>query len=285
VTKLFLLLIPVAFTYAQAPASDATPRAITAEGAPNRSARTTSAPGATSTLNSRVFPRILSDSTWDTTVVLFNNGAASVAFQQFFFGADGKPVSYTIHSTASSQDLTTSAIQGVLAPGSSTSLALVDASGAVREGWSLLTYGAGLGVVDGYAVIRHKGLCGGCSFETIVPVSNLQDYSMYMPFDNTQGFRSQITLVNPTSNMSTQVRLTYLSLQGQVLLIDSLTLLPAQQVTLVLPDTYPDLANKSGTVLVEADINRFSIAGVRYSDVYGAVASLPTFSRAASLPE
>jgi hypothetical protein len=72
--------------------------------------------------------------------------------------------------------------------------------------------------------------------------------------------------------------------QGRVLLIDALTLRPAQQMTLVLPDTYPDLANKSGSVLVEADINRFSVAGLRSNDAYGAIAALPTMSRNASLP-
>jgi len=106
-----------------------------------------------------------------------------------------------------------------------------------------------------------------------------------VPFDNTLGFRSQLTLVNPAGDLSSQVQLTYLNPQGQVLLIDSLTLQPAQQMTLVLPDTYPDLANKSGSVLVQADIDRFSVTGLRCNNAYGAIAALPIMNRSASLLE
>jgi hypothetical protein len=70
-----------------------------------------------------------------------------------------------------------------------------------------------------------------------------------------------------------------------VLLIDSLTLEPQQQMTLILPDVYPDLANKSGSVLVEADIDRFSVTGLRCNEAYGAIAALPTMNRSALLSQ
>jgi hypothetical protein len=118
-----------------------------------------------------------------------------------------------------------------------------------------------------------------------VPFSGMLDYSVYVPFDNTLGFRSQLTLVNPSGNLSSQVQLSYLNSQGQTLLIDSVTLQPAQQMTLVLPDTYPDLANKSGSVLVQADIDRFAVTGLRSNDASGTIAALPTMNRSASPPE
>lgn len=108
---------------------------------------------------------------------------------------------------------------------------------------------------------------------------------MYVPFDNTLGFRSQLTLLNPAGNLSSHVQLTYLDPKGKVLLTDSVTLQPAQQMTVILPDTYPDLANKSGSVLVEADIDRSSVTALRYNDAYGAVAALPVITRSASLLE
>jgi hypothetical protein len=76
---------------------------------------------------------------------LLNTGSASVTSQQFFFAPDGKPTSYTIHAQAASEDLTTSAIQGVLGPRSSLSIILSDKSGTVPEGWSLLTCDDGPG--------------------------------------------------------------------------------------------------------------------------------------------
>lgn len=283
--KLMLLLLPLVFLHAQTPAANALPRAISVRSVPHGSSKALSAPSAAPVVQSRVLPRILAGSNWETTIVLLNTGSASVTFQQFFFAPDGKPASYTIHAQAASEDLTTSAIQGVLGPGSSLSMVLSDNSGAVPEGWSLLTYDDGPGVLDGYAIICRMGLSGGFPSETTVPFSGTRDYSVYVPFDNTLGFRSQLTLVNPAGNLSSQVQLTYLDPQGQVLLIDSLTLQPAQQMTLVLPDTYPDLANKNGSVLVEADIDRFSVTGLRCNDAYGAIAALPILNRSASLLE
>jgi hypothetical protein len=283
--KVLLLLLPFVFLHAQALGPIGLSPAITTRRVPGLPSREDSSPNASVVIPSRVFPRILSDSNFETTFVLINTGSALVTFQQFFFAADGKPASYTIHTQANSEDITTSALQGVLAPGSSLRLDLSDTSGSIRGGWSVLTYDNGPGTVDGYAIIRRRGLSAAFNSETTVASSNMQDYSVYMPFDNTLGFRSQVTLVNPAANLSSQVRLTYLNLEGQVLLIDSLTLLPEQQVTLVLPDTYPDLANKSGSVLVESDIDRFSVTGLRCNDAYGTIAALPTMNRSASLSQ
>jgi hypothetical protein len=283
--KVLLLLLPFVFMHAQTSGPIGLRRAITARRVLGLPSREVSASSASVVIPARVFPRILSDSNFETTLVLLNTGSAPVTFQQFFFAADGKPASYTVHTQANSEDIATSALQGVLAPGSSLRLDLSDASGSVRGGWSVLTYDNGPGTVDGYAIIRRRGLSAGFNSETTVASSNMQDYSVYMPFDNTLGFRSQVTLVNPAVNLSSQVRLTYLNLQGQVLLIDSLTLLPEQQVTLVLPDTYPDLANKSGSVLVESDIDRFSVTGLRCNDAYGTIAALPTMNRSALLSQ
>jgi hypothetical protein len=42
-----------------------------------------------------------------------------------------------------------------------------------------------------------------------------------------------------------------------------------------LPDLYPDLANQAGNIAIEANINRLSVLGLRYNEVYGAIASIP----------
>ena len=234
-------------------------------------------------IQSRVFPRIMAGNDWETDIVLLNPGSAAVTFQQLFFGVDGRMVPYAIHDRNGFENQATSGIRGVLAPNSSMSLALSAVSATVCEGWSLITYDAGPGAVDGYAILRRKGPGGAFSFEITVPLSSMQDYSKYMPFDNTQGFRSQLTLLNPAGNIASQVQLTYLSPQGTVVFLDSVVIAPGQQMTLTLPDTYPDLANKTGTVIVEANTDRFVVQGMRYNEAYGAVASLPAMN-GGSLP-
>ena len=106
----------------------------------------------------------------------------------------------------------------------------------------------------------------------------MQDVSLYVPFEDTQGFRTPFTLVEPTSNLAAQVRLTYLSPAGDVLLIDSLIMKPGEQITLILPDTYPDLAQKVGNVIVESNIDRFSAVALRYSDATGAIFAAPAIN-------
>lgn len=223
----------------------------------------------------RVLPRVLAGNNWETGIVLFNPGSTSVVFREVFLAADGKPAAFVVRGQGIAEDVTTSAIEGVLAPGATLNLSVSAPPGEAREGWSLLAYDAAAGTLDGYAKLRHRSVLAGISFEVTLPLGDLQDTAEYMPFDNTEGFRSQVTLINPAGNLSTQVRLTFLSSRGAVILIDSVTLRPAQQMTLSLPDIYPDLANQTGAVFIQADTDRLSVAGLRYNDTYGAIAPLP----------
>ena len=218
-------------------------------------------------------------------MALLNTGSTPVGFQQYFFAADGKPLSYAVHSESLSADITTSTLQGTLAPGVTVTLALSDPSGANPQGWSLLTYDAGQGAVREYAVIRRKGLGSGVAFETVEPASSLQDYSVRVPFDNAQGFESQLTLLNPAGNLTAQVRLTYLDPNGNALLVDAITVQAGQLQTLALPNNYPDLANKVGSVQVQADISLFSVTALRYNAAYGVVSELPVFGQSSSLQQ
>ena len=220
----------------------------------------------------RAVPQIRVGKDWETLVVLLNPGPAPVSFQQTFF-AGRKPVALSIRSESLGLDLVVPAIQGVVAPGARITLRLGSPGDEVQEAWSLLSYTQG--ALDGYTVLRRKALAGSFSFETTIPLSGTKDVNAYIPFDNTQGFRSQLTLVNPASDLSARVRLTYLNQAGETVLIDSISLLPAEQITLVLPDTYLDLANKSGTILIESDTDRLAIAGLRQDVNFGVISAVP----------
>jgi hypothetical protein len=233
-----------------------------------------------SSVQASVIPRIICGNGWETTALLFNTAAAPATFQQFFFAADGTFTAFTVSSSVNAQSLSTSAVQGVLNPGSSLSLTFCDPTKPAQEGWSYLNYTGAPGTIGGYATIRRTALNGAFGFETVIPLSGTQDFSVFMPFDNTQGFRSQLTVVNPAMNLPAQVGLTYLDSLGKTVLIDTLTLQPGQQVTLVLPDVYPDLANKTGTISVQGNIDRLSVIGLRYNDLYGAVVALPIMNQA-----
>lgn len=221
-----------------------------------------------------VFARVMAGGGWQTTLVLMNTGSTAVPFRQFFWDGDGNPRDFPVAGQPDDAPLVTSALQSTLYPNSSMNLVLPDNGSGLQEGWSSLSYDPALGTVGGYAVIRHQGLAG-ATFEATVPLSNMQDFSLRMPFDNTSGYRTQLTLVNPVSNLAAQVALTYLNAKGVIVLIDAVNLNPGQQMTIVLPDTYPDLANKTGTVAIEGNLDHLSVFGMRYSAAYGAIAAIP----------
>lgn len=229
----------------------------------------------------RAFPRIVVGNGWETTVLLFNSGSAAITFQQVFLADDSKPLSLVV-TDSSGNTLTTSAIQAVVTPNSRLTVSLSAPDSRIREGWSLLVFDGGQGHLDGYVVLRRRGLVVGPASEVTLRLSDMQDVIHYVPFDNTDGYRSQLTMINPASNVAASVRITCFGSQGSIMLMDALTINPSQQVTLSLPDTYPDLANKTGTVLIEANTDRFAVSGLRYNGAYGTIAPLPTISTTAT---
>ena len=229
----------------------------------------------------RVAPKILVGKDWETLVILVNTGPTPASFQQAFF-ADGRPAPLSIRSEALGVNLTAPAIQGVVAPGARVTLALGNSGQDLAEVWSLLSHAPG--TLDGYTLLRRRAQTGDFSFEATIPLSAAHDVTTYLPFDNTQGFRSQLTLVNPAHDLAATVRLTCLNPEGATVLIDSVTLAPAQQLTLVLPDTYPDLANKTGTVLIETDTDRLAVLGLRQNVRHGVISTLPAIAGRTMLP-
>lgn len=240
-----------------------------------RSAAASQNPAASVTTQDQALARVMAGKGWETNVVLLNTGTTPLTLNQLFVGSDGTPRSFTVRASTDATPFTASAVKANLNPNSSLIFTLIDTGEPLQEAWSLISYDASQGKLGGYAAIRHRALGGSFSFETTVPLNAMQDFSVHVPFDNTQGFRTQLTLVNPASNLAAQAVLTYTSPQGQLMLIDAVTLQPGQQTTIVLPDTYPDLANRTGTISVEASLNRFSVLGLRYNDTYGAIAAVP----------
>ena len=212
--------------------------------------------------------------------MLVNTGTSAVSYSQLFFDPTGTPQSFAVQAQQGAPLSTASAIVATVAASSTVSFVLPDSdSPTPKRGWSLLTYDSKQGTLTGYAILRHKAANGAFSFEAVLPVSNMQDYSSYMPFDNTHGFRTEMTLVNPAANLGAPIALRFLNSDGNVLFVDSITLQPGEQTTLSLPDTYPDLANKVGAVVIMGGTNRLSVTGIRYDPTFGAIAAVPWFAR------
>ena len=227
--------------------------------------------------------RLLSGNGWETTIVLMDLGSTPLSFRQSFLGNNGSPALFMVNLQTDGTNLTTSALQGAIAPYGTASFTLLDDGPSIHEAWSLLTFQGVPNQLGGYAIVRHRAPGGTLSFEATLPLGNMMDSSARMPFDNTQGFQTQLTVVNPASNLPAQVQLTYFNLQGQAILLDSLTLNPGEQTTLTLPNTYPDLANQTGTIAILANINCLSVTGLRVNPTSGSISAVPVMDFTSSI--
>jgi hypothetical protein len=271
ISKIMWLLPAIAIVVALAPGHAETRTSLS----PETIIRPT---GNTSSTQVKSFTRILSGNGWQTTIVLMDLGSTPLSFQQSFFGNNGTATPFTVQVDRSTADLTTAALQGTVTANGSVSYTLPSTGSSLQEGWSLLTFTGVPNQLSGYAILRHAATSGSFNFEVTLPLNSMQDFSARLPFDNTNGFQTQLTVVNPASNMAAQVRLTYFDAHGQTILLDSLTLNPGEQMTVVVPNTYPDLAGQSGTIAVLTNINTLSVAGLRLNPLTGAVTSAPVMN-------
>jgi hypothetical protein len=229
------------------------------------------APGTTQV---RSLGNLASGGGWETTIVLMDLGPTSVSFRQSFFGNDGHPTSFGVQSDGNSGLVLANVVEGTVGPNGTVCFTLPDQGPSIQQGWSLLSFQATPNQLSAYAILRHAAV-GGYTSETTVSFSAMQDFSARLQFDNTKGFQTQLTIVNPASNLPAQVRLTCFDTQGQMLLLDTVTVNPGQQTTVNLPDTYPDLAGKAGSLAILASTNILSITGLRINPSSGAISSVP----------
>jgi len=211
---------------------------------------------------------------WETTIVLMDLGPTPVSFQQSFFGNDGQPASFSVRKQGDTGSVPATVVEGTVGPNGTVAFTLPDEGSSMQQGWSLLTFGGTLNQLSGYAILRHAAV-GGSTSETTLSFSGMQDFSARVQFDNTAGFQTQLTIVNPASNLPALIRLTYFDTAGQMLLLDTITVNPGEQTSVNLPNTYPDLAGKTGSVGVLASTNVLAITGLRINPASGAISSIP----------
>jgi hypothetical protein len=113
------------------------------------------------------------------------------------------------------------------------------------------------------------------TFEATAPLSSTQNVAFFMPFDNTQGFTTLIAITNPASNLPAHVSLTFMDGNGLMLLTDSETIPPLNQINGSIADDFPSLNNLTGVMFVSCDITLLSAVGFRLNPATGAIASVP----------
>ena len=221
----------------------------------------------------KIFPQIVVGDGWETTLVIVNLSDKRVNFLEQFFDNTGAPMKVAFRTIPEGKLTETSGAVAYLDPHESFNIRLFDAGTPLQQGWSWLVYDETQGRLGAYATFRQR-VTGRPDFEALVPLSPYDDWKFYMPFDNLNDFSTAIALVNTAANLSAQISLTFYDVNGVRLLSDMVTLPQSGSGAFAIPDRYPALKGKVGTVYVQSNVNRLSALGLRFNP-QGAFSTIP----------
>ncbi|MEP7362868.1 MAG: hypothetical protein ABI972_06400 [Acidobacteriota bacterium] len=222
----------------------------------------------------QVFPHIAVGGGWRTTIVIVNIGTPATNFELRFYGQDGKPLPVTFSNPPLGEIITTTSVQGRLTPGASFHYEIVD-SGPLRTGWATLAYDSAQTRIGGYATFRQT-VTGRPDFEALVPLSALDDYKFFMPFDNRPGVATAMAIANPDPTRSITVTLQFLDIDGKLIRTESLLLPPLGQTSFSIAERFTPLAGQVGTIYAQGSLDRLSALGLRFNTGAGnAFSSIP----------
>ena len=219
-----------------------------------------------------VFPHMATGGGWETILVIVNMSQRTVTFDQFFYDTAGRRMSVTFRSLPEGQLTTTDNAHGTLQAGQSFNIVLQDRGQPLQTGWSELDYDSTSDRLGGFSIFRQI-IPGRPAFEALVPLSSIDDSRFFMPFDNLEGFVTSMALLNPGSS-TTDVRLTFRSTTGSVLATRTIRLAPTAQVSFSVPQEFPEVANRTGTIYVEGSTEHLSALGFRFN-TGGSFATIP----------
>jgi len=223
----------------------------------------------------RVFPHMATGSGWETILVIVNMGTRTITFDQNFYDQTGRPMQVTSRSIPGNQLFTTSVATGTLPPGQSLNVLLQDRGQPLQLGWSSLSYDSTNDRLGGFSIFRSI-VPGRPDFEALVPLSAIDDYKFYMPFDNIEGFVTSMALLNSGIN-ATDANLTFRSTNGELITTSTIRLNPGNQVAFSIPERFPETRGRIGVLYVQGSTNRLSGLGFRFSPG-GAFATIPVMN-------
>ncbi len=229
-------------------------------GAPNTSQ--TSAP------QTQVIPQVADGAGWATTIVLTNTATGDLPVTLNFKQAVPNGAGVTTPWSPPFQD--SSPLSFTIPAGSSIFLRTPGNATDLSQGWAELVADSR---VSGYAIFTSRSPDGRAQDSTAPAV--LASSRILVPFDNTSGLIMALALVNP--NASAETVAVNLRTSDGTSSTATVPALPSQgQITFLMPQQFPETANKSGLAEFYVSSGTISIIALR-ANPSGAVTSAPVF--------
>jgi hypothetical protein len=227
-----------------------------------------------------IFPHLAVGPEWETSFVIVNMSTASAQFNLGFFTTAGEPMTVRYVKSTGGAATTGSVMTETLSRGGSITVTLQDDGQPLRTGFAILEPPGDPKQfrLGGYAVFRQR-VAGRPDFEGVVPLSDYDDWSFFMPFNNSGGLDTGMALVNPSASQTATVDLYFLDEAGVQISKETLILKPGGQTSFSLSNKYPVLGGKRGVLYGESSIDYLSVLGLRFNlGGGGAFTSLPVMN-------
>jgi hypothetical protein len=229
-------------------------------GAPNN--------GQNASSQTQVIPQVADGAGWATTIVLTNTTTGDLPFTLNFRQATPNGAGVTTAWNPPFQD--TSALGSNIPAGSSIFLRTPGTATALSQGWAEL---AADPHVTGYAIFTSRQ-GGGRAQDSTAPAVSASS-RILVPFDNSSNLIMALALVNPNPFAET-VSVNFRTSDGTTSTATTPNMPSQGQITFLMPQQFPDTANKSGLAEFYVSSGTISIIALR-ANPSAAVTSAPVF--------
>jgi hypothetical protein len=204
---------------------------------------------------------------WRTTITLINTGTFAASFRLSFFQDSGSPMSLPLGFPQSATTLAaTPFLERTLEPGAT--LVVVCDGVDLRTGWAQLTTG---GPITAFAIFGWK--MPGYDREALVPLGTRNAASYLLPFDNTSGLVTAMSVANLAAAPANIV-VTIRDDKGAAVSVESIWLPALGHSAFVLAERFPKTSGDRGTLeLRTPDGGRIDLLGLRFNP--GAFTTIP----------
>jgi hypothetical protein len=225
-----------------------------------------------------VFPQLAVGPEWETAFTIINMNSAAAEFTLRFFADDGSPMTVTYTTGKVAAAASAASVTATLPAVGSTTITIYPDGQPLRTGYAILVPPSEDVRFGGQAVFRQT-VPGRPVFEAVVPLTDSDDWTFMMPFDNSSGLDTGLALVNSSNTQATSVYFAFLDPAGALISETTIPLKAGEHMSFSLSTKFPASAGKTGTLYVEGTGDFLSALGLRFNiSGGGAFTSVPVMN-------
>ena len=199
-------------------------------------------------IENKILPHLTHGANWQTSIILMNVSTDPTAVQIKFFKPNGAATKFQTQDHGNIEEFSE-----VLKPGASRIIrSIIDPEPTETLYWAEVTEGSGR--IQTTAIFTNLSP-GIQPVEFTVPNTGARTDRMYFPFDHTNGYGTGVALANAGTTKEEQYRVEARDEDGNVFFTGYLSLKPRHNTTLLLADSFPELGDRKGTIVVSSADN------------------------------